>query len=91
MRTIKNIAFGVLFILSISISAQSNEPKYKIVGNEIVKVETAKAKPSKTNLTHTVKGIVFQVYKSKKGVFYIIRTSKKTNNEYKQYLKINKQ
>jgi hypothetical protein len=34
------------------------------------------------------KGEVFTVYKSRNDKLYIIRTSKKTGNNYKQYLKI---
>lgn len=34
---------------------------------------------------HTYKG--YPVYQGSKGGYYVIRTSKKTGNEYKQYIK----
>lgn len=87
----KKIIF-TLAISFISLAGMAQEPQYKIVGNEIIKTETAKVKkePKKTGLTHTIKGVKYPVYKSAKGAYYILRVSKKTGKEYKQYLKIEK-
>jgi uncharacterized protein YxeA len=36
----------------------------------------------------TAKGEEFPVYVSERGKYYVLRTSKETGNQYKQYLKI---
>ena len=42
-----------------------------------------------TGNTYTdAKGIVYPVYVSDKGKVYVIRTSAKTGNQYRQYLKL---
>jgi len=63
---------------------------YKKVGNQYVKVETVSTKipPADTGDTVTIKDIEYPVYKSARGKFFIIRVSKNTGKEYKQYLKI---
>jgi len=75
-----------IILISINLSAQT----YKQVGNELVKVETVstKAQPVKTKLTVTIKDIVYPVYKSTRGKYFIKRVSKNTGKEYNQYLKI---
>ena len=90
MKTLKKLLFVLLLSFALSSVGQSSQPKYKIVGNEIVKTETAKAKkqPTKTALIHKVKGKTFEVWKSQKGAYFIYRTSKKTQKKYKQYLKV---
>lgn len=84
----KKILFTLAFSF-ISLVGIAQETQYKIVGNEIVKTETAKVKaePTKTRLTHTVKGVKYPVYQTAKGKYYILRTSKKSGKQYKQYLK----
>jgi hypothetical protein len=42
----------------------------------------------KTTDVITIKDVKYPVYKSPKGKFYILRVSKNTGNEYKQYIKI---
>lgn len=81
----------ILIGLTYSATAQS-KAEYKIEGNEIVKVSNGntKKKTTKTSLTHTIKGKKYEVYKGVKGGYFIIRTSKKTGKQYKQYLKITK-
>lgn len=44
-----------------------------------------KVKNNGTLTKHTYKG--YPVYQGAKGGYYVIRTSKKTGNEYKQYIK----
>jgi hypothetical protein len=57
-------------------------------GNYQAVVKAAKADKD-TGKTYTdVKGNVFKVYVTEKGKLYIIRKSKKTGKEYKQYLTV---
>lgn len=84
------LAALILAVLS-TYGQETKAPAYRIEGNEIVKIEQApkQAKePEKTGLTHTIKGTIYPVYKSAKGSYFIIRTSKKTGTQYKQYLKV---
>ena len=90
MKNFKKLLFILLFAFAFSVSAQTSaKPQYKIVGNEIVKIKTAKAKeqPKKTKLIHKIKGKIFAVWQNTKGTYFIYRTSKKTQKKYKQYLK----
>lgn len=88
MRNLKML-FVLLFVSMASLTASAQDsPQYKIVGNEVVKVESAKQEPVKTELVHVIKGVEYPVYKSARGKYFIIRTSKNTGKEYKQYLKI---
>lgn len=50
-------------------------------------VDTANAIPTGKTFT-TTKGEIYPVYKTKTGKLYVVRTSKKTGNKYKQYLKL---
>jgi len=78
----------ILLLLTAGAAAQQS-PTYKIVGNEIVNTkQNNNIKPKQTNLTHTIKGIKYPVFESTNGKYYILRVSKKTNKEYKQYLKL---
>jgi hypothetical protein len=85
-------AFLVLFAFSfLTVNAQDSKPTYKIVGNEIVKIDEVKKEtspPKETEFTHTINGIKYKVYQSPGGSYFIKRISK-TGKEYKQYLKIN--
>lgn len=88
MKNIKTIIFAVLLS---AVSFSANSQSYKVVKNELVKIDTTTKKKSqaiKTKLTLTIKDVIYPVYKTEKGKFYILRTSKKTLKEYKQYLKI---
>jgi len=60
------------------------------VGDSLVQVEkqTIKTKDVKTTLTTVKSKITYPVWKSVRGKYYIIRTSKNTGKTYKQYLKI---
>ena len=98
MKTSNKVAVNILILLislffAFSVNAQS-KPKYKILGSEIVRItDTLKSKRSlsqsvKTAYTHKVKGVSYPVMKSARGSFFIVRTSKKTQKKYKQYLKI---
>ncbi len=60
-------------------------------GNYKAVTSTRGAAPAKdTGKTYTdSKRLVYKVYESSTGKPYILRTSKKTGNIYKQYLKLN--
>jgi len=59
-------------------------------GNFVTQKATKKASEDKpTGQTFTTsKGEEFPVYVSERGKYYVLRTSKETGNQYKQYLKI---
>ncbi len=85
---LKKIILVVSFVLvSFGTFAQS---KYKIIGNEIVKIAKPKIKDVLTKYTFKIKDSVYPVYVSRKDAFYILRVSKRSGKSYKQYLKITK-
>lgn len=49
--------------------------------------QVSEDKPTGQTYT-TSKGETFPVYVSERGKYYVIRTSKETGNQYKQYLKV---
>jgi len=85
-----NTYLVLIILLLLTAGAAAQQSTYKIVGNEIVNVKQPKNnnRANLTNLTHTIKGIKYPVYKSANNKYFILRTSKKTNKEYKQYLKV---
>lgn len=60
-----------------------NQPKTEQITNQ---AQGKKVKNNGTLTKHTYKG--YPVYQGAKGGYYVIRTSKKTGNEYKQYIKV---
>jgi hypothetical protein len=83
----KLLFISLLFLGVASMSSQT----YKIVGDEMVKVEKDSVKTTKDTLTKmtVVKSkTTYKVWKSVRGKYYIKRVSKNTGNEYKQYLKL---
>jgi hypothetical protein len=84
----KKILITIALLMAITANAQE-KPTYKVVGNKIVKVEQPKAQATKTDLTYTIKDSTYQVYQTAKGGYYIIRISKKSGKQYKQYLPTN--
>ena len=87
MSTTNKISIFFLLIILIGFSYAATAQEYKIIGNEIVKIDKPEAETIQTNLTHTVKGVKYPVYQSAKGKYYILRTSKKSGKQYKQYFK----
>ena len=82
----KKVLIILACCLTLGMQAQNVERK----GNQFVEVK-ASAKPSKsdTKTAYTFKakdGKEYPIYLSKNGKAYIIRVSKKTGNEYRQYL-----
>lgn len=60
----------------------NHQPKTEQVTSQ---AQGKKVKNNGTLTKHTYKG--YPVYQGAKGGYYIIRVSKKTGNEYKQYVK----
>lgn len=59
-----------------------NQPKTEQITNQ---AQGKKVKNNGKPTGHTYKG--YPVYQGSKGGYYVIRTSKKSGNEYKQYIK----
>lgn len=79
----KHLILAVLMLISINCFSQKN---IKLEGNTF-SVEQVESKDTKTKYTYKdKKGNEYPIYLSKRGKAYIIRTSKKTGKEYKQYL-----
>ena len=86
----KLIIIAALIGASFTMNAQESKPEYRIEGNQVVRIEQPKkaSKAVKTELTTTIKGKEYPVFKSSRGAYYIERVSQKTGNPYKMYLKI---
>ena len=80
-------------IILLSLAGFAQEDKgYRIEGNKVVKVggtKAAKQEPISTGLVYTSRGVDYPVMKSSRGAYFVVRVSKKSGKEYKQYLKIN--
>ena len=76
-----------ILLCSVTMVAQT----YKVgKNNELVSVSSPSDSITnvKTKFTITKSGVKYPVWKSKRGKYFIVRTSKTTGNVYKQYLKI---
>lgn len=81
----KIIVLAACFTLGLSAYAQD----YKREGKEFSQVQQVKEKSSneKTGFTwKDSKGQVYDIYISRKNACYILKTSKKTGKQYRQYL-----
>lgn len=87
MKTLKTTITTTLILLSLNAYSQEKEPTHKIVGNEIVKIDTEEL-TEKTNLTHKIGDVTFEVFKNKKGRLFVFKISKKTGKKYKYYFNI---
>ena len=82
------ILFAVILSLNFGLNAQTVQKTSD--GNYIAVVASKiddKAKDTGKTFT-TSKGEVFPVFISAKGKLFVIRTSKNTGKEYRQYLKV---
>ena len=78
-------SFIVCLLLALFCTTVSAEVKR--VGNTFRVEQTTKESDTKTKFIWEDKeGIKYPIYITKRGACYIIRVSKKTNKEYKQYL-----
>lgn len=85
------IVYIALITLTFIFSVATWGQNVKRVGNTFVEqVDSSKTKKSevkKTNMTYIDKnGKSYDIYISSKGKAFIIRTSKKTGKQYRQYL-----
>lgn len=91
--TLKQFIFA-LFLIIFCLMADNLMAQKRVTqdanGNYIeVKGEREKEAPKPTGKTYqTSKGDVFPIYVSKNGKYFIVRTSKESGKEYKQYLNI---
>lgn len=76
-----------VLLLSATVNAQLHVKK-DASGNFTTYTRAADTTKAATGQTVTIKDTAYPVYKSVNGKFYIIRTSNKTGNQYKQYLKV---
>ena len=68
---------------------QETATVYKLsTGNQLVSNKTEKTADEKTQYTVTIKETVYPVYHTSRDKYYILRTSKKTGKEYKQYINV---
>lgn len=77
----------LLLAIILSIPCHSNAAIIRN-GNTFIE-DTTKVQPVRTPYTYKdKKGNIYPIYKSPKGKYYIVKTSKKTGKQYKQYIKI---
>ena len=75
----------ILGLLAISNGLKAQN--YVRKGNNFEQVDNQKSEPIKTKYTYTDRnGVVYPIYLSSKGKAFIIKVSKKTGKEYRQYL-----
>jgi len=83
------ITMLILLVCAVAAAQDTTRAKtqYKVVNNEIVRVTPARVKtpPTITEYTFTIKDIVYPVYKSSRGSYFIIRVAKKSGKTRKQY------
>jgi hypothetical protein len=86
----KKVIVTLSLFLAVSIGYSQTKVTKDANGNFIAVTATKKASEDKpTGQTYTTaKGEEFPVYVSERGKYYVIRTSKETGNQYKQYLKV---
>lgn len=86
MKRIIIVLLACIAIIGASAQTTSKAGSASKAKTEQVTNNGKKAVKNNGTLTkHTYKG--YPVYQGPKGGYYVIRTSKKTGNEYKQYVK----
>lgn len=78
----------LILLCTCSLNAQRKKPVYILQGNSLKAKEVKSNEPVKTVWTLKIKDTVYPVWKTKRGSYYILRTSKKTGSNYKQYIEI---
>lgn len=78
----------ILLFTILCLNLQAQKVKQDANGNYIaVKSDKAKKAPVSTGKTYTdSKGRTYPVFSNDKGRIFVLRTSKNTGKEYKQYL-----
>jgi len=85
-------ALLTLLFLFIAVSSQAQQlAKINSKGHYSISSDSSTAvKAVDTGKTfEDKKGVVYPIFKSGKGKFFIVRTSAKTGNTYKQYITLN--
>jgi len=82
--------FTILFLF-IAVSSQAQQlAKINSKGHYSINSDSSAVKAVNTGKTfEDKKGTIYPIFKSGKGKFFIVRTSAKTGNTYKQYISIN--
>ncbi|MCR5270578.1 MAG: hypothetical protein K6D91_06125 [Prevotella sp.] len=79
----------MIIVLALMVGTICAQSGIKRQGNTFIEVSNKQAKGEdiKTPYTYKAKdGKIYPIFRSKNGKYYIIRTSKKSGKEYKQYL-----
>lgn len=87
--TVLCILYGLMFVGMIFWCAPVEAQNVKREGKMFVEMPTGGLKKGSTKTEYTYKakdGKVYPIWLSANGKAYIVRTSKKTGKEYKQYL-----
>jgi Na+-transporting methylmalonyl-CoA/oxaloacetate decarboxylase beta subunit len=87
---IVGIGFGLLMVFALPANAQIKSNVKTDINDNYIAIKTKDSSINKpTGKTYTdSKGEVYPVYITANNKLYVIRTSKKTGNQYKQYLKL---
>lgn len=80
------IMAAMLFALSVNNSSTYAQEVKREGTTFVVSSSRKSAEPTKTKFTWKVGDVEYPIYVSSTGSCYIIKTSKKTGKEYKQYL-----
>ena len=83
----KNLIYAALMLMSLSLGVQAQNVERK--GNTFTQVTNKKSsgKEVKTQYTYTdSKGNIYPIYLSSTGKAFILKVSKKSGKEYKQYM-----
>ena len=81
------VLITLAFVFSLSTFAQKIERRGNTFVEQVDSSKKVVKEPKKTEYTYTdKKGNVYPIFLSSTGKAFIIRTSKKTGKEYRQYL-----
>lgn len=86
----KKVTLILSLFLASSVAFSQSKIEKDANGNYIqISASKRTSEDKQTGKTFTTsKGDTYPIYVSERGKYYIIRTSKETGNQYKQYLKL---
>lgn len=83
----KKLFIAAIMLLALSVNNSSTYAQsVKREGTTFVVSSSRKSEPIKTKFTWKIGDVEYPIYISSTGSCYIIKVSKKTGKEYKQYL-----
>lgn len=85
----KFILFIIMIVCTVSIACADNDKSFNKDGNVYSSVSKSKSSSTPVNTGFTWQdsnGVSYPIYISDSGSCYVIKTSKKTGKEYKNYL-----